>query len=175
MATRAPKTLSKIRRKKGLEGLNRAIANEQDIVMVILRAHLLTENLLEQLILAGLSRGDRILDEGNLTYYQKLILTAALDLLPDPIISSLRNLNKVRNDCAHQLEKTITENDVSKIGTSLGKKFVEIRHEANFDDLTVLRHLLYYVVGAMSGTLHGREARQIVVHKKKRALKESNK
>ena len=161
MPTNGPRKLEDLAKGKGLENYNKAISNEQDLVMVVLEQHLLTETLLEQLVLAGLPRGDRILDEGSLTYSQKLTLTAAMELLSDPIISSLRKLNKVRNECAHQLDKVITENDIARVGSPLGPRFTKTRHENLLDNLRILKSTLAYVIGYLNGALRAHEMKAV--------------
>lgn len=142
-----------IAKTKGYKKIEKVILKERDFVMVILRTHLLTENLLEKLILIGLPRGDKVVEDGGLTYYQKLLLVSSLDQLPDPIISSLKNLNKVRNQCAHELDKKITEAEVTRIGSPLGKKFTDLKKKAKLDELVTLKSVLTYVIGFVDGRL----------------------
>ncbi len=132
---------------KEMERFRAAIGEEGDPVMLVLRAHLFTENLLERLIRSQLPRGDKVAENANLTYFQKLVLVDALELLPDMIISSLRQLNKLRNECAHQLQKAINESDVVRIGSPLGKFFTSAKKESNFDDVVLLRKVVDYVCG----------------------------
>lgn len=138
--------------KKEHEKFRESIGGETDPVMLILRAHLYSENLLERLIGVKLPRGDKVIDNGNLTYNQKLILVEAFDCLEDAIISSLKNLNKLRNQCAHELQKKITEVDVTKIGSSLGKEFTRFKREAKFDQATLLRSVIDYICGYLTST-----------------------
>jgi hypothetical protein len=128
-----------------------AIGAEGDAVMLLLRGHLYSENLLERLINFGLPRGDKLMESANLSYNQKLLLVEALDFLPDTIASSLRNLNKLRNQCAHQLNKKITEADITRVGSSLGKEFTEYKREANFDEAATLRKVINHVCGYLAG------------------------
>lgn len=132
---------------KEMKTFQAAIGEESDPVMLILRAHLFTENLLERLIRVKLPRGDKIAENANLSYFQKLVLLDALEILPDSIISSLRQLNKLRNECAHQLQKQITDADVVRVGSPLGKFFTSAKRDARFDDVVLLRKVVDYVCG----------------------------
>jgi hypothetical protein len=98
-----------------------------DPVATVLRFHLLTEYYLEQLIRSLLTRGDRIIESGNFSYAQKLCVVAATDELKDDLISALRNLNKLRNKCSHELHHKISAADLEPIGSPLGKDWTEIK------------------------------------------------
>lgn len=152
-------SIEELSKDREFHNFHRAIEQESDPTMLTLRAHLYTENLLERIILAKLSRGDKAVENGNFTYYQKLVLTESLESLPDNIVSSLRGLNKLRNQCAHELEKKISMGDIVKIGSPLGKIFSKMKREANFEENEVFRRLLHYVVGFLAGACFTSEHR----------------
>ncbi|MCY7297509.1 hypothetical protein [Alteromonas sp. a30] len=104
------------------------VGNVEPLVQV-LKAHLYTENFLEKVILSALERGDKLVENGSFSYHQKLLICEATDILPDSLISSLRNLNKLRNKFAHQLDMNIAESDVLRIGSPLGKTFTQLRFQ----------------------------------------------
>ena len=143
--------------KKAFERFHRAIGSEADSVALILRAHLFTETLLERFITARLSRGDKLLEHGNLSYHQKLCVVEALEILKDSVISSLRNLNRVRNQCAHELSKRISEADIARIGNPLGAEYRRLKKEADFDEVKLLQILIYYLGGYVEGVLNETE------------------
>jgi hypothetical protein len=128
-----------------------AMGAESDAVMLLLRGHLYSENLLERLITFGLPRGDKLMENANLSYHQKLLLVEALDFLPDTFASSLRGLNKLRNQCAHQLNKKITEADITRVGSPLGKLFTECKRDAEFEETETLRRVINHVCGFLAG------------------------
>ena len=138
---------------KEFERFHRAIGAQSDPIAVILRAHLFTETLLERFITARLPRGDKLIEHGNLSYHQKLCAVEALQVLKDSAISSLRNLNKVRNQCAHELSKQISGADIARIGNPLGPEYRRIKRDSNFDDVKLLRLLIYYLCGYINGAL----------------------
>jgi len=139
-------------REKEFENFHRAIGSENDPIMLVLRAHLFSEHLLERLINFRLPRGDKLVENGNLTYHQKLVLIESLDCVPDAIASSLRNLNKLRNQCAHELHKKISEADITKIGSPIGKNYTLFKREANFDNVELLRKIIGYIAGYLTAT-----------------------
>ena len=75
------------------EDLKAALGAVDDISLPLLRFHLLAEQMLERIISGVLKRPDRILDEGRLTFAQKLSLVHAFDVVDDAAISALRRVN----------------------------------------------------------------------------------
>lgn len=128
-----------------------AIGDESDPIMLVLRGHLFSESLLERIIRLSLPRGDKIVESASFSYAQKLLFTEALDTIPDSVCSSLRGLNKLRNQCAHELGRTITDADVVKIGSPLGKEFTVMHRQSKYDPVTTLRGVIHYVTGFMTG------------------------
>lgn len=126
---------------------------DQDPVLSILRVHLLTEHYLEQIFLLSLPRGDKLLGDGELSYAQKLKLAEALGVLPDRIVQVLRNLNRLRNRCAHEKNRKISASDVESVGRSLGREFTQLKRD-HVDDLqqflnevlsSLCRHMTWHV------------------------------
>ncbi|GAB5478648.1 MAG: hypothetical protein Marn2KO_21150 [Marinobacter nauticus] len=134
-----------------------AVGGESDPTMLVLRGHLYTENTLERLILALFPRGDRLIESGNLSFHHKLAVVNAFDVVPDSAISSLRNLNKIRNQAAHNLNKSITASDVAKIGSPFGKRFTEIKKDAEFDVNETLRGVIHYLCGYLDAVAQTKE------------------
>jgi hypothetical protein len=124
---------------------------DQDPVLTILRAHLLTEYYMDQFISLLLPRGDKMLKKGNLTYYQKVILMDSLntDSHNDRYIQCLKNLNKIRNDCAHEKDRKITLKDLELIGRPIGKPFTEMRRKQRDD----IHQLLFSILANICGTI----------------------
>ena len=124
-------------------------AISQDPVATVLRFHLLTEYYLEQMIKLVLPRGDRLVDSAAFSYAQKLGIVHASDLIPDTLISSLRNLNKIRNKCSHELNHQISNSDLEIIGSPFGKMWTDVKreHESTEDRLSSLCGLISVVLG----------------------------
>ncbi|SDA57287.1 MULTISPECIES: hypothetical protein [unclassified Janthinobacterium] len=144
----------KLAREREFKKFTAAIGDEGDPTMLILRAHLFSESLLERYITFKFPRGDKVIENAALSFHQKLIIVDAFDELGDHIISSLRNLNKLRNQCAHQLDKRISDGDVLKVGSPLGTMFTRLRREANFDEIILLRSIINYICGYLTGHCH---------------------
>lgn len=117
---------------------------EQNPVLSILRFHLLSEYHMERIFHLILPRGDKI-TESSLSYAQKISLLEALDIVDDRTIQCLKNLNRVRNRCAHEYEKEITVADIELIGRSLGKDYLKIR-SAHADNVPQYLHYILSLV-----------------------------
>lgn len=111
------------------EELTKIFVGDVEPLVLILKAHLYTENFLEKIILVTLARGDKIVDNGSFTYHNKLLICEAADVISDSLVSSLRNLNKLRNKFAHQLDMKISMADITKIGSPLGKEFTKVKKD----------------------------------------------
>ena len=100
---------------------------ESDFVMAVIRSHLYTEYLVEQIINNQLPNGERITKTGKFTYSHKLIVLSSLNVVKDEVIASLRSLNKIRNECAHEIHHEITKKHLEDFRSPLGnlKKTVE--------------------------------------------------
>ena len=88
----------------------------EDPLGILLRVHLTSETVLEELISLVFEEKAKPILSLALTYRQKLDLVSQLEidddwpLLPDYIVGSLRKLNKLRNQLVHQLNGSIDNN-----------------------------------------------------------------
>ncbi len=141
---------------------------EQSPVLSILRAHLLIEYYMDQILSLSLPRGFRLVDEGNLTYYQKVALMDSLnrDNKYDALLQCMKNINKVRNQCAHEKDKEIGLADIELIGRPLGDIFVEKRREHRDN----INHLLFATLAHICGSIAG----IILAHEKAKINKRPN-
>ncbi len=143
---------------KEFRRVSETVAKEKDPSILVLRAHLYTENILERILTNSLPRGDKLAEHGsNLSYYHKLLIVDSLDRVDDQTISSLRNLNKLRNACVHQLDRDITFSDVTQIGSPLGKTFTRIKRDQKLDEVKVLRGVIMYILGRLLRHCHSAE------------------
>ena len=123
--------------------------------MMLLRAHLYTEAVMEDLIRLRLPHGQVMIEKAGLRYYQKVLLVQALGVLDARLINALQAMNHVRNDFAHEIDKELTDADVSRIGASYGnmlKKMKEI--DGGSDTKKTLRMLLSYICGRLDEAIH---------------------
>lgn len=90
------------------ESLNRFIQilpPGKDPELIVLKGHLLIERLLEKFLCQKLANPSE-LDEARLTFAHKISIVAAMHSEPDSkwLWTSIRLLNQLRNELAHQLD-----------------------------------------------------------------------
>ena len=119
----------------------------QKPVLSILRVHLLTEYYLERIIAIKLPRGDRLLEDGGLSYAQKVALVDSLSIVEDSLIAALRGLNRVRNRFSHEFNKAIDGSDIDVIGRPFGVEYTEIKREYG-RNLSDMLHFVLIKIGA---------------------------
>lgn len=91
-----------------------------DLLLIVLRFHLVAENLLERYIEKTLPRGTVLTKKARLSFAQKLAVVDALAVIEEPIVIALRRLNSLRNTCAHEKGKVVTLRDLDPVGEPLG-------------------------------------------------------
>lgn len=118
-------------RYKHLGVLFSSYKESEDTLGILLRIHLVTEGILEELIrIVYGDKAEPILSV-NLTYKQKLEIVAKNNidedwpLLPDYIIGSLRKLNSQRNKLAHNLNEVITNDKLEELFMGIEDGFEE--------------------------------------------------
>ena len=127
-----------------------ALAGHYDPILILLKAHLYIENLLERIIVASLKRGDRVFENARLSFFQKLVLVDSLDTVPDNVITSVRHLNTLRNGIAHQIERSISEADVRRLGDPLGEVFQRARAQNHYSTNIGFNTIVAYVCGFLA-------------------------
>ncbi len=136
---------------KAYEEFIKAVTPEHDNILIVLRSHLFSENQLERIIRLKLSRGDRIIEQGNLGYYQKIVLVDSFDVIPDKLIQVLKNLNRIRNGLSHELTKELTKAEVERLGSPLGADYTRAKTKSAGD----LKELLFWILSSICGYLNG--------------------
>ena len=83
---------------------------ESDDLTIVIRAHLLVENILEKLLKGCLDI--TVFEERDLSFNLKLKMAQSMNLLED-LYPAIKRLNKIRNDFAHKIETKIETMDIS--------------------------------------------------------------
>jgi len=126
---------------------------ESDIEWIVLKAHLVSESYMERFFNTFFKNGKKLLDNGNLSYRQKLVLSKAIGYFPDDMLDCLDKLNLLRNKLAHDLEYQISIEDVDLIGCPLGKYYSKLKRERTGGIKDLLIGVLGFVAGGMSHCL----------------------
>ena len=143
----SPQTIPSI----GSKRFVKAISESNELVNIILRTHLLCEYYLDQILVAKISRGDSLIDDSRTTFAYKIQLIKAFNFLENSqayLLDSAAGLNKVRNNCSHTLDYSVSESDVDKIGRPQGAGYLSQKINLG-DDLKKL--LINTLVTLISG------------------------
>jgi hypothetical protein len=97
-----------------------SVQKRGDLLIIVLRFHLVAENLLERFIKAKLPRGKVLAENARLTFAQKLAVADAFGVLEENLVTAIRRLNALRNMCAHEKGKEVRLRDLDLIGEPLG-------------------------------------------------------
>ena len=121
-----------------------------DDVTAVLRAHLLAEYYVDQLLIGTMLRGSVIIERFDYLA-QKVDVLEGMDVLRPPLLSSIRKLNKVRAQCTHEIDFKISESDVDSIGAPFGLAYLQDKLDGKGDMSTVLRFALTRTISQLAG------------------------
>jgi hypothetical protein len=108
-----------------VEQINQHIDKTDDPILVILRAHLLVEERLRD-ILAQISRAPEELKAARLSFHQALCLCrAVIGRQDDPAWDFIVRLNEVRNRIAHHLDPGNLDELLGSVVTKLRPDYAE--------------------------------------------------
>jgi hypothetical protein len=131
-----------------------ALKDNDNLIAEILRVHLISEFLLEELIrLVFEEKAEAILSVG-LRYQQKLELASKLELikefelLPDYVVGSLKKLNKLRNRVAHRLNEKVADDEIKDLFMGLENElpYVDV---SEYGSTTAMKRYLAFIYGCM--------------------------
>src|SRR5690625_1226863 len=108
---------------------------QDDISMVILRAHMYVEKEMVELTNRFFKYPNKFGD--RYSFANRLDLLYALGVIDKELYDPIKKINEIRNDISHKLEYKYTENEYEKLYRSLSK---DILHEYR-KDLDLAREL----------------------------------
>lgn len=130
-----------------------ASQKSNDSISLILRCHLLSEVVLDKLLHLCLEpNGDAVLS-ANLRYAQKLdiaskcMLVDDYELIPNYVVSSLRQLNKLRNRFSHSLNASVTREEAFELFQGIENPMP--LDEKNVDVSMIIYHYTSFIFGSM--------------------------
>jgi hypothetical protein len=125
-----------------------ALSFAPDLVMIVLRLHLLIEYLMDRVLEAALPRGKEVTKKSaNLTFAQKLAVANASALFTLQQVDFVAQLNSLRNECGHTRGRRITFEDIDRMGRPLGREYSDLRGEqsnASLEMLTITTCMTLY-------------------------------
>ena len=134
-----------------IEEVNSYIGEIENPILFMLQVHLYSENLLERYIVAELPKGKKLIENGRLSYYQKVQVVGAFGVVDDGVLSSLTEFNKVRNNLAHNLNHEFTHKHLRKFSLPLGGVSSEFTDRANGCLIKELKLTLNHLVCRLAG------------------------
>jgi hypothetical protein len=124
----------------------------EDPLGILLRVHLTSESILDELIGLVFEENAKAILCLGLTYRQKLDLLSQVQLdegwllIPDYIVGSLRKLNKLRNQLAHQLNASISNEQVIELFMNVE----QVYRNMNKDPIEWnLKRYAFFILGSM--------------------------
>lgn len=103
--------------------LEESIKLRDDLLIVVLRFHLVAENLIERFITAKLPKGNVLIEQARLSFAQKLAVADSMGTIESELITALSRLNALRNKCAHAKGRQVSLRDLDAIGEPLKMEF----------------------------------------------------
>lgn len=116
-----------------------------EIVTLVLKAHLFSEFLPDDMLLDHLGAKAPHIEALDLRFNQKLSLARSLGLLPEEGLQALGNLNRVRNNCVHQLNFTPSHEDIWQIVQPLAKDWVTLPQAS--EPQAILQRFMAFMCG----------------------------
>jgi len=128
-----------------------AIFMSSDPLSVVLKAHMLVENLIERLIASRLKK-ENILDERDFTFHLKIKLIESMNLLTEDLLVSIRRLNKIRNDLAHEIKTDFEQLDISDVLKCFEQYIPKYEpHYSQADKMQKFGFAMYHLLATLSG------------------------
>jgi hypothetical protein len=111
-------------------------ADDDPALGVLLRFHLLAEQLFNRLFLSSFRQPIHL---EKFRFADKLRIVRALGSVPDTPLEGMRRANALRNQCAHVHSRRITLEDIDRIGETIQPIYGDLRaaHAADLRLLTV--------------------------------------
>ncbi|TRN20281.1 hypothetical protein DM784_20965 [Vibrio furnissii] len=137
--------------KCAIEEIDSYLSEVGSPVLLLLQAHLYSENLLERYIATELPKGKKLIEKGRLTYFQKVQIAGAIGVMDNNLLSSLAEFNKARNNLAHNLNHEFTCEQLKKFSLPLGDVSAEFTERANGCLAEELRLTINHLVSRLAG------------------------
>jgi hypothetical protein len=119
------------------------LSDKDETVSTLLKAHLFTEHLIDQILGEYLGGNRDKVYRLKLGYAQKLTLLESFDLVPPEIVTSLSELNRLRNKSVHTLNAKPTPQEIRPIFDRLPEPGLPNAREHNDANLMLHRYMAF--------------------------------
>lgn len=124
-----------------------AISKASDSIYGILISHLYLEHLLDRYLNAELSKDVGLLDKKRLTFASKLKRVKSFGEIDVQLLDSISKVNDIRNNCAHVFGHEISDEEVEKLGRTLGKNYKSILQKYPDTDTHGIAPITWHICG----------------------------
>lgn len=136
---------------KIVDDFNSRVKSEKEISNVLLKGHLLVENLLQETLVSF----DLKIGINRISFYEKIKRLSDFNTGEVFIQSKIKevvpvlfSLNETRNNLAHNLDFQVSESDVNRIGLNIGSEFILQKYKTGHSNtrenlLFCLNHAIY--------------------------------
>ena len=121
-----------------------------DVTSRILLTHVYFEFLLERYISTKLKSTKRLFGKRGLSFMHKLNLAVSFGELDEQFYDGIKKINDIRNDMAHKFQHQVSEESITNLARTLGKKYSEIKKKSK-DSREILDRSLDFMIGRFSG------------------------
>lgn len=127
-----------------IKKINKFLSDEKPADILIIKAHLLCEYYINQLLIFREKCSHQELE--SLTFSQKINKTFSLNDKNEKIsFDYINKLNKLRNKVGHELEYSLSESDIDALGYVQGKEYIVNKYDHE-TDVERLRSILNTIV-----------------------------
>ncbi len=133
---------------KEIRDLEESIKLRDDLLIAVIRFHLLAENLIERFITAKLPKGNVLNEQARLSFAQKLGVADSMGVIEPELITALSRLNALRNKCAHTKGRQVSLRDLDAIGEPLKMEFSSAKpdpHETEVNQVGLAARLFWEI------------------------------
>ncbi len=103
--------------------------NKDDALAFVLKAHLFTEHLMDELLKIEFGEKYHAIEDLGLAYSKKVRFISKLGLATDEVIGSLTKLNKLRNNYAHEFKYSASISDIEQLFNGIDEIGLNMVHE----------------------------------------------
>jgi hypothetical protein len=133
----------------------REISKASDSVYGVLISHLYIDHLLDRIIIASTVNDSGLTGKDGLSFSSKIKLAVALSGIRPQLADSLKKLNSIRNDCAHEFGHEISQEKIDKLGLTLGADYKKILKDHPNIGVASVAPFAWHICGQMlHATLH---------------------
>ncbi len=130
-----------------------AVLWNSDDLTVVIRAHLLVENIIERILAKSLRL--EVFDDRELTFSFKLKMAQSLNLLDD-LYPAIKRLNNIRNEFAHNIETKMQSVDITiliDLFESKGGRNLPGWEEILKNKKVCFGTVIHYILGRLHGII----------------------